>query len=127
MDDIQKRLEDTSAQIIKAFQVWGARKNDTNAREVLMEAVHELRKVSSRIEIEVAISEREEVTQHPIPIPSHRASQPRGPESGDEPRDSNRGGGRDRGHGDMRRRMGPGRGPRPVGQESSGDENRGNF
>jgi hypothetical protein len=39
-----------------------------------MEAVHELRKVAARLEIEMAISERNEVASKPIPIPSHRAN-----------------------------------------------------
>lgn len=72
MDDISKRLEETSAACAKALEAWNKDKKDREARGELQESVHELRKVASRIEIDVAVSERDEMTQKPIPIPSHR-------------------------------------------------------
>lgn len=72
-DDIGKRLRETSDRCIKAYEGWAKAKKDIGAREELLEAVHDLRKVSSRVEIEVAVSERDEMAQRPLPIPPHRA------------------------------------------------------
>ena len=74
MEDISKRLEETSAACAKALEAWHKDKKDRETRGALQESVHELRKVASRIEIDVAVSERDEMTQKPIPIPSHRDS-----------------------------------------------------
>ena len=74
MDEIEKRLRETADNCIKAYEVWGKSKKNAEARERLQEAVHELRKVAARLEIEVAVSERDEMTQRHIPIPPHRAS-----------------------------------------------------
>ena len=71
-DDISKRLKETASQCGEALDAWQANKKDGKAREALQEAVHELRKVSSRLEIELAVSEREQMAQKPIPIPPHR-------------------------------------------------------
>ncbi len=72
MEDIANRLKETSAQCSTALESWLQDKKDAQARERLQESVHELRKVASRLEIELAISERDEMSQRPIPIPSHR-------------------------------------------------------
>jgi len=77
MDEIEQRLKDTSSECLSAYARWVHDQRDGKAREDLMEAVHELRKVASRLEIELAISEREEMSQKHIPIPPHRASRPR--------------------------------------------------
>lgn len=74
MDEIDKRLRETADRCIKAYDGWSKAKKDISAREELMEAVHELRKVASRVEIEVAVSERDEMAMRPLPIPPHRAS-----------------------------------------------------
>lgn len=123
MDDVKERLRATSEQCLKAYESWTGGKKDLRAREDLMEAVHELRKVASRVEIDIAISERDEVTQRPIPIPPHRAAQGGTPRT--EMDEDRNGGGRDPGH--MRRRLGPGRGPRPATNNDQTDETRGNF
>ncbi len=72
MDDITHRLTATAAQCVSALDTWLKDKKKHESREALSEAVHELRKVASRLEIDLAISERDEMTQKPIPIPSHR-------------------------------------------------------
>ena len=72
MSEIITRLEDTSKTCIEAFKSWDSDKKNNQAREDLLEAVHDLRKVTSRMEIELAIAEREENARGPIPIPSHR-------------------------------------------------------
>lgn len=81
MEDIKTRLEQTSQACIAAFDAWSKDKKKSEAQEALSEAIHELRKVSSRLEIELAISERND-SQKPIPIPTHRAS--RGKKGGDD-------------------------------------------
>lgn len=78
MDDTtDARLQGTAAQCVTAYATWQKSKKDAGAREQLMEALHELRKVASRVEIEVAVSERDEMTMRPLPIPPHRAAQAR--------------------------------------------------
>jgi len=74
MDEIKTRLQETSENCFKAFEAWSGDKKDSSLRETLQEAVHELRKVASRLEIEMAVSERGNGAQKPMPIPSHRDS-----------------------------------------------------
>ena len=76
MDDIEQRLKDASESCQKAFAAWNSDKKQGSERDALMEAIHELRKVTARLEIEVAVSERSEMTAKPIPIPAHRSSRP---------------------------------------------------
>lgn len=77
MDEIQTRLQDTAATCGKTYEAW--RKDEKNAdnREAFRESIHELRKVASRLEIELAVSERGDAVQKPIPIPPHRNAQGR--------------------------------------------------
>ncbi|MGH1455633.1 MAG: hypothetical protein ACRBDI_02535 [Alphaproteobacteria bacterium] len=74
MEDIQTRLQETSQNCLKAFAEWDGKKKDRKAQEDLHAAIHELRKVSSRLEIELAVSERDQVTSKPLPIPAHRSN-----------------------------------------------------
>lgn len=73
MEEIEKRLKDATDVCLKCHEEWNKNKKDSKAREALMEAVHELRKVAARLEIEIAISERDEMASKPIPIPAHRS------------------------------------------------------
>lgn len=84
MEETQQRLKDSAEACIKAYGIWGASKKNAEAREQLQEAVHELRKVAARLEIEMASSERDEMTQRPLAVPPHRASRPRNAEIGNE-------------------------------------------
>lgn len=84
MEETQQRLKDAAEACIKAYEIWGASKKNAEAREQLQEAVHELRKVAARLEIEMASSERDEMTQRPLAVPPHRASRPRNAEIGNE-------------------------------------------
>lgn len=77
MDEIEKRLREGADNCIKFYEAWRANEKDSKGREALLEAVHELRKVAARMEIEMAISERNEMAARPIPIPPHRASRKR--------------------------------------------------
>jgi hypothetical protein len=73
MDDVKKRLEETTANCLKCYDTWNGKK-DTANREALQESIHELRKVASRLEIEIAINEREAMSEKPLPIPEHRSN-----------------------------------------------------
>ena len=75
MDEITQRLQETSKNCLEAYQEWAAKKDDQAAQEKLHAVIHELRKVSSRLEIELAMSERKESVSKPIPIPSHKSNQ----------------------------------------------------
>ena len=77
MDEIETRLRDTAENCQKAYGVWSKSKRDVAAREAMAEAIHELRKVGVRLEIELGASERAEMTQRPIPVPPHRSAQRR--------------------------------------------------
>lgn len=131
MDEIKERLKAASDACITTYEAWRAKAGDHAAREALQEAVHELRKVGARLEIELAVSDRKSQGSEPIPIPSHRAS--RRPAQGadidmeDDSNNRNRnpgnsfaGGGRDGNRGE---RMD--RGGRPV-QIRRPQENNGN-
>lgn len=89
--DIAKRLKDTSEECSKALDSWNSNKKDIKTREELRDAVHDLRKVASRIEIEMAASERDEMAQKPIPIPAHRDARRKGGD--DNGNGNNKGGG----------------------------------
>ncbi len=74
MDDIQTRLEETSKNCLEAHKIWVEKKGDKKAQEDLHVAIHDLRKVSSRLEIDLAISERDQSVSKPLPIPAHRSA-----------------------------------------------------
>lgn len=74
MDEIAVRLKDTTEECQAAFDAWSGNRKGSGETATLKEAVHNLRKVASRLEIEMAKNEREELAQRPIPIPPHRAS-----------------------------------------------------
>ncbi len=84
MEDIEKRLRDATDLCLASHAEWAKNRKDGATREKLMEAVHELRKVAARLEIEMAVSERDEMAAKPLPIPPHRSSNKRRPgEMGD--------------------------------------------
>ncbi len=83
MDEIQQRLRTATDNCISCHDAWRKNQKDSAAREGLIEAVHELRKVAARLEIDIAINERDEMAARPIPIPPHRASRKGG--NGDGP------------------------------------------
>ncbi|HEU4838595.1 MAG TPA: hypothetical protein VFS88_04195 [Micavibrio sp.] len=77
MEDIEKRLRESTDACIKSFENWVKQNKNVESRESLMETMHEVRKIMSRIEIEIAISERDRMGARPIPIPPHRSSRKR--------------------------------------------------
>ena len=74
MSEIKKRLQEASDACLKCYETWDSDKKDSKVREELQESIHELRKVSSRLEIEIAVSERGKMSDSPIPIPTHRST-----------------------------------------------------
>ncbi len=84
MDEIEKRLRESTDACIKSFESWVSASKNLESREALMEAMHEVRKVISRVEIEIAISERDRLGSRPIPIPPHRSQRKRHGEGGEE-------------------------------------------
>jgi hypothetical protein len=88
MDEIKTRLKDASDACLAKLEAWHGKNTDAAAREGLQEAVHELRKVTARIEIELAVSDRKTQGSEMIPIPAHRASRRPG---GDFDMDDDRG------------------------------------
>lgn len=125
MDEIKQRLKDCADACITTYEAWRAKPADHTARETLQEAVHELRKVSARLEIELAVSDRKQHGNEPIPIPSHRASRrPGAPDMDQDEGNNNRGnrdGGRDGGGRDGNRGDG-GRRPVQIRQRPEGGE-----
>ncbi len=73
MEEIEKRLRESTDAFIKSFENWVAQNKNLESRETLMESMHEVRKVVSRVEIEIAISERDRLGSRPLPIPPHRS------------------------------------------------------
>ncbi|MCB1537922.1 MAG: hypothetical protein KDJ49_02955 [Alphaproteobacteria bacterium] len=90
MDEIKQRLKDASDACIATYEAWRAKANDHSAREASQEAVHELRKVAARLEIDLAVSDRKAQGSEPIPIPAHRAARRQGAQEA-EGDDGNRG------------------------------------
>lgn len=77
MEEIEKRLRENTDACIKSFENWVKQAKNAESRETLMEAMHEVRKVLARVEIEIAISERDHLGSRQIPIPPHRSSRKR--------------------------------------------------
>jgi hypothetical protein len=73
MDEIEQRLRESTDACIKSFEAWVKASKSLESREALMEAMHEVRKVVARVEIEIAVSERDRLGSRPLPIPPHRS------------------------------------------------------
>ncbi|MEM9469521.1 MAG: hypothetical protein AAF988_05105 [Pseudomonadota bacterium] len=73
MGDTLKRIQETGATCIAAYEGWDGDKKDTKKREDLLDSLHEMRKAMARVEIEIATSDRGSSSSKHIPIPSHRS------------------------------------------------------
>jgi hypothetical protein len=71
-EDVQSRLKQTSDRCVACYKAWTS---GNEGEGDLNNALHELRRVLARIEIEVAASHADEGAQRAIPIPMHRAHQ----------------------------------------------------
>ncbi|MAF97855.1 MAG: hypothetical protein CMH26_04395 [Micavibrio sp.] len=76
-EDVKVRLQESAAACLTAYDSWVSNKKDSSARESLQTSVHELRKVASRLEIDMAVSDRDEGSRKQIPIPAHRDARKR--------------------------------------------------
>jgi hypothetical protein len=84
MEDIEQRLRESTDFCIKGFENWLKQNKNSESRENLMEAMHDVRKVLARVEIEIAISERDRNGSRPLPIPPHRSQRKRAGEGVEE-------------------------------------------
>lgn len=76
-DEIRQRLEDSTEKCVKAYEEWRKDEKNDAARVSLQEAVHEVRKVASRLEIELVTSKRDNTVHKPMAAPSHRSAKGR--------------------------------------------------
>lgn len=98
MDEVSKRLQDAAEKCIKSYQTWQADKKDVGARESLNESLHELRRATAALEIDMIREERMSGGVRPINTPGHRSSTRKDDDFGNTNDDiGNRGG--DDGHG----------------------------
>ncbi len=77
--DVHQRLRETADRCIRFYESWNS---GNDGESELTDALHDLRRVLARIEIELAASHADESAQRPIPIPLHRAHK----DSGDKRR-----------------------------------------
>jgi hypothetical protein len=66
-----QRMTVAAQRSAEAYAAWKA--NPEGGMQGLTDALHELRKVIARMEIEMSASRKEEHAARPIPIPYHRA------------------------------------------------------
>lgn len=136
MDEVSKRLQDSVDKCIKSYTAWQADKKDGSARESLNESLHELRRATAALEIDMIREERISGIVRPIGTPGHRSSTRREDDFGNANDDiGNRGGDEGHGNGGERQDRGPRRhgghrqGGRPGGsrpQRQGGGDNPGN-
>lgn len=120
MDEVGKRLHDAAEKCIKSYEAWQADKKDQPARESLNESLHELRRATAALEIDMIREERMAGGNRPMPTPTHRSARKQDEDFGNANDDiGNRGGGNDEGsHGGGG--GGHDRGPRRSGGHRSG-------
>ncbi|MCM2344918.1 MAG: hypothetical protein NDJ24_10205 [Alphaproteobacteria bacterium] len=73
MDEIGKRLHDNAEKCIKSYEVWQQDKKNQEARESLNESLHELRRATAALEIDMIREERLSGVTRPMPTPVHRS------------------------------------------------------
>lgn len=78
MDNVKNRLQETVQNCMDIYDKWSKDPKNSEMRQQMEESVHELRKVTSRIEIELAIADRSNSSQKRMPIPPHRSAKPKG-------------------------------------------------
>lgn len=67
------RLQEAAAKCLSSLDAWNKDLKNSDAREALLDAVHELRKVTSRLEIDIAMNDRKVTNAKPIPVPEHKS------------------------------------------------------
>jgi hypothetical protein len=71
--ETKQRLQESAQNCYKAYEEWISNRGTTQ-QEALQEALHELRKVTCRLEIDLAINDRQDSSSRPLPIPQHRSA-----------------------------------------------------
>ena len=98
MDEVGKRLHDAAEKCIKSYESWQTDKKDQSAREQLNESLHELRRATAALEIDMIREERlAGGGNRPMPTPTHRSARKQDDDGGNGANDDigNRGGGDD--------------------------------
>lgn len=75
-EDTLVRFDDATG-TLRAALVSFRGKPDETTLEALSQALHEMRRVAARVEIDMSMVRREEQALRPLPIPPHRSSRPR--------------------------------------------------
>ncbi len=73
VDEVEARLRETARGCLSTYRAWRQQPGQGSI-QTLSDAVHDLRKVLARIEIDMSANRREEQVAQPIPIPVHRAA-----------------------------------------------------
>lgn len=73
IDAVEARLRETARGCLSAYRGWRQIPSEGTIQS-LHDAVHDLRKVLARLEIDMSASRRDEQVMRPIPIPTHRAA-----------------------------------------------------
>jgi hypothetical protein len=76
VDATEARLRETARGCLVAYRGWRLTPGETSI-QTLNDAVHDLRKVLARIEIDMSATRRDEQCLRPIPVPPHRAARRR--------------------------------------------------
>ena len=94
MDEVGKRLHDAAEKCIKSYEAWQTDKKDQPARESLNESLHELRRATAALEIDMIREERLAGGNRPMPTPVHRSARKQDDDTGNGANDDigNRGG-----------------------------------
>ena len=72
-EETAMRLQETAAKCLSSLNAWNKDLNNRDAREALLDSVHELRKVTSRLEIDIALNDRKATNAKPMPVPEHKS------------------------------------------------------
>lgn len=72
-ENTAQRLQEAAAKCLSTLDAWNKDLSNNDAREALLETVHELRKVTSRLEIDIAMNDRKALNAKPIPVPEHKS------------------------------------------------------
>lgn len=83
VDATEGRLRETARAALVAYRSWRQTPGEKSI-QTLGDAVHELRRVLARIEIDMSASRRDEQAARPIPIPWHRAARRNNPQGSGE-------------------------------------------
>lgn len=128
MDEVGKRLHEAAEKCIKSYEAWQADKKNLPARESLNETLHELRRATAALEIDMIREERLSGSARPMPTPGHRAMRGRDDDDSGNANDDigNRGGNDEGGGSSGGHERGPRRsGGRPGGHRQGGHRNHG--